>query len=32
MIGSPSSLIIMAFKGLRAFGILGVENPFFNSL
>jgi len=31
MIGSPSNLVIMAFKGVGTFGILGTDNPFFNS-
>jgi hypothetical protein len=32
MIGSHSRLIAMAFKGVGIFGILGVDNPFLNSL
>jgi hypothetical protein len=32
MIGSHSRLATMAFKGEGTFGILGVNNPFFNSL
>jgi hypothetical protein len=31
MIGSPSNLTIMAFKSVSTFGILGVDNIFFNS-
>jgi hypothetical protein len=32
MIGSHSRLDVMAFKGEGTFGILGVDNPFLNSL
>jgi hypothetical protein len=32
MIGSHSLSTVMAFKGVSTFGILGVDNPFLNSL
>jgi len=32
MIGSHSRVAAMTFKGVSTFGILGVDNPFFNSL